>query len=376
MKTLKKSILSLFCFLISFSSFGIWKPKIIEKGQSGKTRFVVEELSGDFRLPWGFDFLSPSEMIITEKSGKISKLNLKTGAKTKIDHSLQVMERGQGGLLDIQTHPNFPETPWIYVTYVKNKQGQGVTTLTRFQLAKNKMVNKQILLETQSATDTGRHFGSRIAFDGEGHVFFTVGDRGHRPNGQDLTTHAGTVIRLKEDGKVPHDNPFVGSKNKLAEIWSWGHRNPQGLVFDSQTKTLWEIEHGPRGGDEINKIQKGQNYGWARVSFGKEYRSEKAVGEATKMAGMADPIYQYTPSIAPCGLEIYRGSKFPGWQGQLFTGSLALTHLNRIALTPALNENRLLEGKGWRIRNVKEGPDQLIYLSTDRGQILRLSPSF
>ncbi|MEM7646900.1 MAG: PQQ-dependent sugar dehydrogenase, partial [Pseudomonadota bacterium] len=220
------------------------------------------------------------------------------------------------------------------------------------------------------------HFGSRITFDDKNHVFFTIGDRGVREKAQDRSNHAGSVIRLHEDGRVPKDNPFINKTNVKPEIWSYGHRNPQGLVFDRTTKILWEAEHGPRGGDEVNKVLRGANYGWPTISYGKEYSSEKAVGIGTHKKGMRQPEYQYTPSIAPCGLEIYRGEAFPEWSGALFQGSLKFTHLN--VLIPnskgELEERRLLEKLGWRVRNVRQGLDGFLYVASDRGIIARLRP--
>ncbi len=234
------------------------------------------------------------------------------------------------------------------------------------------------LLITTSSTDTTRHFGSRIAFDNEGHVFFTVGDRGERPNGQDLSTHAGSVIRLNQDGTVPKDNPFVKHQNALPEIWSYGHRNPQGLSYDSKNKRLWLIEHGPRGGDEINLILAGKNYGWPVISYGKEYWGPLSVGEATSKEGMEQPVKYYVPSIAPGSLLLYTGSAFPGWQGDLFAGALKLQHLNKIKLSDSgqtVGEERLLISLKERIRSLSQSPEGWIYLSTDSGKIMRLTPS-
>ena len=252
----------------------------------------------------------------------------------------------------------------------------GRTVLGRFQTDFTKIQNFQVLLKSQSLSSTGRHFGSRIAFDDQNFVYFSVGDRGHRPNGQDLSTHAGSILRLHDDGRLPKDNPFVKRKGARPEIWSYGHRNPQGLTYDFQKKRLYAIEHGPRGGDEINWIQKGKNYGWPVVSFGREYHIDKPVGTAIPKKNMEQPLYQYTPSIAPCGLDIYYGKAFPQWRGQLLSGALKLTHLNRVDLrnSSKIKEYRHLQNKRWRIRNVRVGPDGLIYFSTDRGQLARLVP--
>jgi len=235
----------------------------------------------------------------------------------------------------------------------------------------------QDLLVTRSASRTGRHFGSRIAFDSQGHVFFGIGDRGERDNGQDLNTHAATIIRLNLDGSIPKDNPFAGQAGKLAEIWSYGHRNPQGMAFDIDTKRLWAIEHGPRGGDELNLIEKGKNYGWPVISYGKEYWGPISVGEGTHKAGMEQPIKYYVPSIAPSSLLLYKGDAFPKWRGNLFAGALVLTHLNRIIIDvkgTATGEERLLEALNERIRNVIADEQGRLIIATDSGKILRIEP--
>jgi glucose/arabinose dehydrogenase len=233
------------------------------------------------------------------------------------------------------------------------------------------------LLVTESATDTRKHFGSRIAFDANGHVFFGVGDRGKRPMAQDLSNHVGTIIRLNLDGSVPSDNPYFGNPGTRSEVWSFGHRNPQGLVFDVPTSRLWEIEHGPRGGDEINLITKARNYGWPVISHGKEYWGPVAVGEGTSKPGMEQPRKVYIPSIAPGSLVLYRGKAFPEWYGNLFAGALKLRHLNRIELSPSgqvVNEERILEDLNERIRALAISPEDWIYFSTDSGRILRILP--
>ena len=233
------------------------------------------------------------------------------------------------------------------------------------------------MLLTRSAESSALHFGSRIAFDGKGHLFFTVGDRGERSNSQNLSTHAGSVLRLHLTGEVPADNPFLGTKNALPEIWSYGHRNPQGIAYDFERNRLWSIEHGPRGGGEINLILRGRNYGWPVVSYGKEYWINLRVGEAAEKEGMEHPVKVYVPSIAPASLLLYSGGAFPKWKGNLFSGALALRHLNRVVLDEtgkAVAEERLLESLGERIRALAEDVKGRLYLSTGGGRILRLSP--
>ncbi|MBL1415892.1 MAG: PQQ-dependent sugar dehydrogenase, partial [Moritella sp.] len=335
-------------------------------------------------VPWGMAFLNSSQIIFTERSGKIKILTfapLFTSQATASIIELQgvpiVNATEQGGMLDVAVPDDFKPGDWIYFTYTKRHQASTVTTLARAKRNGQRLLQWTELLVTRSATDTSRHFGSRITFDDKGHLFFTVGDRGVRSNGQDLSTHAGSVLRLNRDGSVPADNPFVGVKATLPEIWSYGHRNPQGLVYDSDNNRLWMIEHGPRGGDEINLIAAGANYGWPVISYGKEYWGPFQVGEGTHKTGMEQPVKYYVPSIAPGSLLRYSGNAFPKWQGNLLAGALKLTHINRISLDTqghAVGEERLLQDLNERVRALAESPEGWLYFSTDSGLILRLRP--
>ena len=344
---------------------------------SAQEAFTLEPVAEGFGIPWGMAFLDGDRMIITERDGAVSLLHVATQRVTRLSGTPAVFAEGQGGMLDVALAPDYADSGWIYFTYSKPVRGEAATTLARARLTEARLVDWQDLLVTRSTTDTDYHFGSRIAFDGEGHVFFGIGDRGERPNGQDLSNHAGTVIRLNLDGSVPEDNPFVGRGDALPEVWSYGHRNPQGLVFDAQHDRLWLIEHGPRGGDEINLVLPGRNYGWPVVSHGKEYWGPFDVGEARSKSGMEDPVKVYTPSIAPGSLILYSGKAFPQWAGDLFAGALVLRHLNRVELDAdgqAVGEERLLEDLNERIRALAESPDGWIYFSTDSGKIYRIRP--
>jgi len=340
-------------------------------------RLRVEQIISGLGVPWGMAFLGPTRLLITERSGSLRLLDLETFSLRRVAGVPAVVAEGQGGLLDVAIGPAGGGEGWIYFTYSKAADSEATTALARGRLDGERLVDWQDLLITDAATGTRRHFGSRIAFDDDGHVYFGVGDRGVRENAQNTANHAGSIIRLDLDGSVPDDNPFVGDAKLRDEIWSFGHRNPQGLLFDSPTQRLWEIEHGPRGGDEINLILKGRNYGWPVVSHGKEYWGPFAVGEATSKPGMEDPRKVYIPSIAPGSLLLYRGEAFPDWRGDLFAGALKLQHLNRISLSAdgrAIAEERLLEDLGERIRALAESPEGWIYFSTDSGRILRLRP--
>ncbi|WP_196141182.1 PQQ-dependent sugar dehydrogenase [Aliikangiella sp. G2MR2-5] len=339
--------------------------------------YQLELVHSGLTVPWGMALIDESKMLITQRSGSLLQLDLKTGLTTEIGGLPKIATIGQGGLLDIKLSPDFDKSGWLYFTYAKPVKNSAATTLARAKLINNRLSEWKDLLITKSVSTGGRHFGSRIAFDYDGHVFFSIGDRGDRDNGQNKMTHAATIVRLNLDGSIPKDNPFVDDDNALDEIWSFGHRNPQGLAFDKKTGRLWAIEHGPRGGDEINLIIKGKNYGWPVISYGKEYWGPFDVGEGTHKEGMEQPVKYYVPSIAPGSLLVYNGKAFPDWQGNLFAGALVLTHLNRVEIDnngKAVGEERLFESLGKRVRNVIADSNGYIYFSTDSGDLYRLMP--
>ncbi len=367
-------MLSLLLAGYTATTFAARQTGEIEQGYPGVR---VEQLAGGLGIPWGMTFVSPHRLLVTQRAGGLRLLDIENLSVEIVGGVPEVVAEGQGGLLDVAVGPGYASDGWIYFTYSKPSQSEAATTLARARLEQNNLVDWRDLLVTDSATDTRQHFGSRIAFDDRGHVFFGVGDRGVRELAQDPGNHAGTIMRLNLDGSVPADNPFVGDPGGRDEIWSFGHRNPQGLLFDAVTQKLWSIEHGPRGGDEINLILKGRNYGWPVVSHGKEYWGPVSVGEGKSKPGMEDPRKVYIPSIAPGSLILYRGDAFPAWRGNLFAGALKLQHLNRVELSStgqALDEKRLFEDLGERIRALLEGPGGWIYFSTDSGRILRMRP--
>ena len=323
---------------------------------------------------WGLTFLDSNRAFITLRSGKAYIVHLASGKSTLIKGVPSVRASGQGGLLDVVLSP---DKKWLYFTYSKPVKEGGATTLARAKLNQNQLIDWQDLLVTQSKNSSSRHYGSRITFDDKGHVYFGVGDRGDRDNGQNTLTHAATILRLNLDGSVPKSNPFVGDEKVLNEIYSYGHRNPQGLFYDHATQQLWEIEHGPRGGDEINMIKAGANYGWPVTSHGKEYWGPIKVGKAEEMEGIESPVKVYVPSIAPGSLVVYRGSAFPELNGHLLSGALKLTHLNVIKVNEqlqAVEEHRLFEELKERIRDVDIADNGWIYFSTDSGNIYQVSP--
>lgn len=364
--------------------------------QADDTRFQIEsegmklkvELVADgFGVPWGLAVLSSNELLITEREGAIKIVYIDKSMSVTLKNTPDVLPGGQGGMLDVVLSPDFKTTGWVYFTYVKVVNGQGATVLARSKLKNKQLIGWQELLVTQSTTSQDYHFGSRITFDESGHVYFSVGDRGQRSSAQDLSNHAGSIIRLNLDGSVPSDNPFnkksntdkqsVNNSKALPEIWSYGHRNPQGMAYDLKNKRLWSIEHGPRGGDEVNLILPANNYGWPVISHGKEYWGPLSVGEGTHRDDISAPAKVYIPSIAPGSLIYYTGDSFPKWQGNLLTGALKLQHINRIVLDKDglfVKEERLLENLGERIRALTQSPQGWIYFSTDSGKIYRISP--
>lgn len=378
------SAVLLLSLLLFVSAHLCAKPLVIES--SGMQISVIKIASG-LSIPWGMTQIDEDTLLITERSGSVLRVNRHTGAKYPIKGVPKVWAEGQGGLLDVavprlvlltanQLTRNSDDA-WVYFTYSKPVSGGAATTLGRAQLSNNALINWQDLLVTRSSSESGHHFGSRVAFDGQGHVYFSVGDRGERDNAQDLTNHAGAILRLNWDGSLPPDNPFITQQGALPELWSVGHRNPQGLVFDYATERLWSIEHGPRGGDEINLINAGKNYGWPIISYGKEYWGPVSVGEATHKEGFEQPIKYYVPSIAPGSLLIYRGKAFPAWSGDLFAGALKLMHLNRVSVDKkgkAIGEERLLESLGERVRSLAESQEGWLYIATDSGNLYVLKP--
>lgn len=345
---------------------------------------AAEVLTDTLSRPWGMAFIAPDQLLISERSGALQLFHTGQQQLHEVKGAPRVWFDGQGGLLDVAVADDYQPGGWIYFTWsaplAQGERDQAATALGRARLDISRqpfqLDDWQTLLISQSASSSGQHFGSRIAFDKD-HVFFSIGDRGERENGQRLNTHAGKILRLTRDGDIPADNPFVRQPGALAEIWSYGHRNPQGLAYDAATQRLWAIEHGPRGGDEINLIKKGHNYGWPVVSWGKEYWNPLYVGEARSRPDMTDPVKMYDPSIAPGSLLFYQGKAHADWQGNLLAGALKLTHLNRVTLggtenePQAISEERLLTNLNERIRALATDSTGKLYIATDSGRLLR-----
>lgn len=334
-----------------------------------------EIVVSDLTIPWGIAFLPDQSMLINEKEGKI--IHFKDGKKTEVQGVPEVYNRGQGGLLDIMLHPNYDENGWIYFTYASSEgEGNGGhTALMRAKLVNNTLVNKELLYKATPNTTKGQHFGSRIVFDNDGYLYFTIGERGEQDvNPQDITRDGGKVYRLNDDGSVPNDNPFINEPNAKKAIYSYGHRNPQGMVLHPETGKVWTNEHGPQGGDEINIIKKGANYGWPVISYGINYSGTKFT-DITEKEGMEQPLHYWDPSIAPSGMAFITSDKYPGWKGNLLIGSLKFKYLDKIILSDekVIKEERLLDGLG-RVRTVVQGPDGYIYIGIENLGIVKLLP--
>ena len=341
----------------------------------------VNVLTRGLEYPWSLAFLPDGRMLVTERSGRLRYVEA-DGAldPTPIDGlPAAVAQAGQGGLHDVVLHPEFPRNRLVYIAYV-GRSGRGYgTELARGRLDGHRLVDMEVLFRALPKSRGGRHFGGRVVFDGNGHVFLTLGDCGDRPRAQYLDDHAGSIVRLAEDGGVPPDNPFASVAGARPEIYSLGNRNVQGAAMNPWTGELWAHEHGPQGGDEVNAIRSGVNYGWPVITYGRNYGLGTPIGEGTQKEGMAQPLHQWTPSIAPSGMAFYDGDRFPGWRGSLLVGALKFRLLSRLEFDGerVVHEERMLEDVIGRIRDVRVGPDGYVYLLNDEsnGVIARLEPA-
>lgn len=332
---------------------------------------IIDELP----IPWGMAFLPDGSMLITEKSGEL--IHFKDGTKTVVNNSPAVYNRGQGGLLDVVLHPDYANNGWIYISYAseEGEEKGGHTAIMRARLQGNSLTDNELLYKGTPNTTGGNHFGSRIAFDDNGFLYFSIGERGEQDvNPQDLTRDGGKIYRLNADGSIPADNPFVNTENAKTAIYSYGHRNPQGMIKNPTTGAIWVNEHGPQGGDEINIVQKGKNYGWPLVTYGENY-SGTPISDKTEMEGVENPIHYWVPSIAPSGMTLVTSEKYPAWKGSLLIGSLKFQYLERLELQgeKVTNREKLLADIG-RVRDVRQAPDGFIYVAVEGKGIYKLVP--
>ncbi len=334
-----------------------------------QAKFSKQLVKDNLGIVWGMESLD-SGILFTERSGKLKFLNLKAKTVKEISGAPKVYSRGQGGLLDIKKHPDFKQNKRIYLSYSKEFNGQKTTALGYGLYQNGKLEKFKDIFIAKGEASKRIHFGSRIVFKNN-IIYLSIGERGVRDNAQDLSNHFGTIVRLTDEGKALEDNPFYGKKKALPEIWSYGHRNPQGLAYDKKNDTLYAMEHGPRGGDEINIIEPGKNYGWPIISYGKEYVLPMMVGESTHKKGMEQPLKYYVPSIAPCDLVYYDHEKFPELKGSLISGALKLTHVN-VYHVKSKKEKRLFDKENMRVRSILNTPNGEIYFGTDGGKIFQL----
>ncbi|SHG42347.1 PQQ-dependent sugar dehydrogenase [Winogradskyella jejuensis] len=348
----------------------------IEAQAATNVNYKAETVVPDLSIPWGFVFLPDGAILVTEKTGEL--IHFKDGKKTQIEGLPEVYVRGQGGLLDIELHPDYSSNGWIYMTHAsKDGEGDGGNTaLIRAKLEGNKLTNVERLYKAGPNSRRGQHFGSRIEFDNDGYLYFSVGDRGNRDeNPQDITRDCGKIYRLNDDGSIPKDNPFVDKKNAKTAIFSYGHRNPQGMAKHPTTGKIWVNEHGPKGGDEINIVQKGKNFGWPVISYGVNYSGTRFT-DITAKEGMEQPLFYWVPSIAPSGMAFVTSDKYPDWNGNVLVGSLKFEYLERLVLenNKVVKREKLLEGMG-RVRDVHEGPDGFIYVAIENRGIVKIVPN-
>jgi len=340
----------------------------------------INTLTTGLKTPWGLAFLPDGRMLVTERSGRLRLISVDGVLDPKPVTGLpQIEAGGQGGLLDVVLHPDYTKNGWLYLSYVASDRRGSGTEVARFRLDGHRLKDFKMIFRMGPKLRGSRHFGSRLLFDEQGYLYITLGDRGDKKLAQQLDNHAGTVVRLHDDGGIPVDNPFRNRSNAKGEIYTYGNRNVQGITQNPWTKAIWAHEHGPQGGDEVNVLRSGVNYGWPVITYGVNYVLGTQIGEGTVKEGMAQPIHYWVPkSIAPSGMVFYDGDKFPNWRGNLFIGALRDQMLVRLTVEgeKVTQEEHILKGKLGRIRNVKIGPEGYLYLLVDarNGKLIRLEP--
>lgn len=345
--------------------------------EHGRVRVVT--VARGLEHPWGLAFLPDGRLLVTERAGRLRLVEASGHVSPPLAGVPEVHASGQGGLLDVALDPDFPRSRLVYLSYAEpGRLGSAGTAVARGRLGTAGLEDVEVIFRQVPKVRSGVHFGSRLVFTPDGHLFVTMGERGRRDDAQDLDRHMGKVVRLRPDGTVPPDNPFVGRRGARPEIWSYGHRNVQGAALHPETGRLWTAEHGARGGDEVNSPQAGRNYGWPVITYGRDY-SGATIGEGTAKVGMEQPIHYWDPSIAPSGMTFYTGERFPAWRRSLFVGSLKFRLLVRLELDGerVVKEERILQELGERVRDVRQSPDGYLYLLTDENdaRILRIEPA-
>jgi glucose/arabinose dehydrogenase len=369
--------LKLISFLFKSALFLISTVTFAQTFSSDDYDLKVTTVARGLEYPWGLAFLPDNLMIVTERKGQIRIVSGNGQLSDPLKGVPKVVNGGQGGILDVALDPAYVENNYIYISYSEPGVGGSGTAVVKAKLdiAQNRLKDLRVIFRQFPKTHSSHHYGSRLVFDHDSKLFITIGERGERDRTQNFSINRGQVIRINSDGSIPKNNPFIGRKGYRPEVWSYGHRNPQGAALHAETGRLWTAEHGARGGDEINTPLAGKNYGWPVIAYGKHY-SGGQIGEGTHKSGMEQPLYYWDPSIAPSGIDFYTGDNFPKWKGNLLVGALKLRLLSRLILNgeKVVHEERLLKGLGERIRHVRQGPGGYIYLLTDtiKGRILRL----
>lgn len=368
-----KKIIYTICFL---SVFLIQCQKVTEFNSSDNFSYKAETVVKDLDIAWGMEFLPDGSILIAEQEGKM--ILFKDGEKHPVKNVPAVVYKNQGGLLDVKLHPDYANNGWIYFSFsgnIENDDKGANTVIMRARLKGDQIIDKEVLYKATPNTKKGQHFGSRLEFDQDGYLYFSIGDRGNRDqNPQDIKRDGGKIYRLHDDGSIPNDNPFVNTPDAKSAVYSYGHRNPQGMALNKKTGEIWTHEHGPQGGDEINIIKPGKNYGWPLITYGINYNGT-SITDDTHLPGMEQPLHYWVPSIAPSGMAFVDSNRYPKWKGKLLIGSLKFKYLNLVSLEngKVVEEEKLLEDIG-RVRTVKIGPDGYIYVSIEQLGIIRLTP--
>jgi glucose/arabinose dehydrogenase len=373
--------LALACAL-TFAAIPATLAQDTQRLRTEKVEVIVETMARGLQNPWSLAFLPDNRMLVTERPGRLRIVSADGKLSEPIKGLPRISARGQGGLLDVVLDPNFGQNRLVYLSFAEDRgEGRNGTSVARARLSQDgtALEDTQIIFRQEPSYAGTHHFGSRLVFSRDGNLFVTLGERNDlRNQAQSLNNHLGKIVRIKPTGGAAPDNPFLNREDAQPEIWSSGHRNVQSAALNPSTGELWIVEHGARGGDEVNIPQKGKNYGWPVISYGVHYSGQK-IGEGTRKPGLEQPVYYWDPSIAPSGMAFYTGDKFPAWRGSILVGALVGRLVSRLETSgnKVTGEERMLQNLGERIRDVRQGPDGLVYLLTDspQGRILRMKPA-
>ena len=360
-----------------FAAIYVTATRFLGSASAAEKDYRVVTVAEGLEHPWGMTFLPDGRMLVTERVGRLRIVSSDGKVSEPVEGLPPIAPVGQGGLLDVALHPKFAENKLVYFSFAEPGPGGQGTAVSRGRFEGNALKDVQSIFSQKPKLSGGHHFGSRLVFAPDGTLYISMGDRGRKERAQNRRNHQGTIARVNDDGSVPKDNPFVNSSDALPEIYTWGNRNVQGMALNPWTGIVWAQEHGPKGGDEVNILKKGANFGWPRITYGIDYDGS-VISDKTHMDGMEQPLLHWTPSIAPSGMAFYDGDKFPQWKGDLFVGALKDRHLRRVDLDgeKVVGQELLLEELKERIRDVRTGPDGFLYVLTDAtdGRVLRLEP--